>query len=166
MSHRAAIELCARVVDEMAAHARQTYPDECCGVLIEGPDGTVRVARVRNVQDQMHAEDPKRYPRTARTAYAGHPGDLRAALEQADAPDHRLLAFYHSHPDHDAYFSEEDAAQATPFGEPSYPDALQIVVSVYEGRLKEIKAFAWAPDEQTFAAVTLRASAQPDGSLP
>jgi len=166
MSRAAAIELPAHAVDEMVTHACQTYPDECCGVLIGGPGGTVRVARVRNVQDQMHAADPKRYPRTARTAYAGHPGDLRVALDQADAPGHRLLACYHSHPDHDAYFSEEDALQATPFGEPSYPDALQIVVSVYERRLKQIKAFAWAPDEQIFAAVDLRASAQTGGSLP
>jgi proteasome lid subunit RPN8/RPN11 len=159
MSVPAAIELPAHAVDEMAAHARETYPDECCGVLIGGADGSVHVARVRNVQDQMHAEDPQRYPRTARTAYSGHPGDLRVALERADAPGHRLLAFYHSHPDHDAYFSKEDMLQATPFGEPSYPDALQIVISIYERRLKEIKAFAWAPDEQTFAAVDLRASA-------
>ena len=109
-------------------------------------DGGARALRVRNVQDEMHARDPRAYPRTARTAYAGHPADLRTALELAEEPGNSLVAFYHSHPDHDSYFSEEDTAQATPFGEPSYPDALQLVVSIQDRRIHEMKAFAWSSE--------------------
>lgn len=124
-------------------HAAETYPDECCGVVVALADGGEQVMRVRNVQDEMHARDPERYPRTARTAYAGHPADLKAALELGERDGNRLIAFYHSHPDHDAYFSEEDVAQATPFGEPSYPDALQIVVSVRGAKVVDSKGFRW-----------------------
>lgn len=134
----------------LEAHAIETYPDECCGVVVSHGDGTCSVMRIRNIQNEMHASDPENYPRTARTAYAGHPADLRDALEAADAEGSSLLAFYHSHPDHEAYFSDEDVAQATPFGEPSYPDALQLVVSVYDRAVKGMKAFRWSGDSETY----------------
>jgi proteasome lid subunit RPN8/RPN11 len=139
----------------LKAHGQEEYPNECCGVLVGTPQGT-EVVRIRNIQDEMHARDPERYPRSARTAYAGHPGDLREALERAERPGHRLVAFYHSHPDHAAYFSEEDVRQATPFGEPSYPDALQIVIAVAAVGVGEVKAFAWSSEQSTYAEVPVR----------
>jgi proteasome lid subunit RPN8/RPN11 len=139
----------------LEAHAIETYPDECCGVLI-GTSGGTELVRIRNIQDEMHSSDPARYPRTARTAYAGHPGDLRDALARSEIKGHRLVAFYHSHPDHAAYFSDEDVRQATPFGEPSYPEALQIVVSVSETGVGEIKAFGWSPDLGSYAELEVR----------
>ena len=148
----------ASTLGELHAHAVETYPDECCGVVVVLASGEERVVRVRNVQDEMHARDPERYPRTARTAYSGHPGDLKQALELGEAPGNRLAAFYHSHPDHDAYFSEEDVAQATPFGEPSYPDALQIVVSVRRAEVRETKGFAWDPATESFVEVVISGS--------
>ena len=137
------------------AHALETYPDECCGVIVAGPDGRQDVIRIRNVQNEMHASDPVRYPRTARTAYAGHPADLKAALERGEAPGYVLSAFYHSHPDHEAYFSDEDLAQATPFGEPSYPDALQIVISVFGTEVRAVKAFAWSEPDAAYGECPL-----------
>jgi len=137
-------------MDEVRRHSVEAFPDECCGVIVAGADGAQRAIRIRNIQDEMHAKDPLAYPRTARIAYAGHPADLREALDAAEAPGCALVAFYHSHPDHDAYFSEEDTAQATPFGEPSYPEALQIVVSVYDRVVRTIKAFAWSDGEAAY----------------
>lgn len=142
-------------MDEVRRHAVDEYPDECCGVIVTGPASMLHVLRVRNVQDELHEKDPATYPRTARTAYVGHPADLRSALELAEQPGASLAAFYHSHPDHDAYFSAEDTAQATPFGEPSYPDALQVVVSVYDGRVNAIKAFAWSPADESYVETPL-----------
>lgn len=144
-----------RAMDEVRRHAADEYPNECCGVIVTGPGPTLHVLRIRNVQDELHAKDPHTYPRTARTAYVGHPADLRWALDMAEQPGAHLAAFYHSHPDHDAYFSAEDMAQATPFGDPSYPDALQVVVSVYGGRVKVIKAFAWSPEDEAYLETTL-----------
>ena len=80
---------------------------------------------------------------------------VRAALDLADEQGCRLVAFYHSHPDHDAYFSAEDTAQATPFGEPSYPGALQVVVSVRERSVREIKAFAWSDQASAYVETPL-----------
>lgn len=135
---------------EMQAHACETYPDECCGVLFEDATGTQTVVRLRNVQDEMHAADPRRYPRTARTAYTPHAGEFKRAVDLWELPGNKLVAFYHSHPDHDAYFSDEDVAQATPFGEPSYPDALQLVVSVYGRQVREVRAYVWSSELESF----------------
>jgi proteasome lid subunit RPN8/RPN11 len=138
------------VWDRLVEHAAGDYPNECCGILVRGPSGVMEVIQIRNVQDEMHARDPARYPRTARTAYAGHPGDLKDALARAERPGCGLAAFYHSHPDHAAYFSEEDVRQAMPFGEPSYPEALQIVISIYGREVKDVKAFAWSDEGSAY----------------
>jgi proteasome lid subunit RPN8/RPN11 len=134
---------------ELRAHALETYPDECCGVVLDA-GGTQVVVRMRNIQDEMNARDPARFPRRAPTAYYPHPTDLKAVLDRGESPGHELTAFYHSHPDHGAYFSEEDIAQATPFGEPSYPDVLQIVISVYGSEVRAVKAFSWSESDETF----------------
>ncbi len=148
--------LASAVWDRLVEHAVAEYPNECCGILIRDPAGAVEVARIRNIQDEMHARDPARYPRTARTAYAGHPADLKEALERAEQPGFALLGFYHSHPDHAAYFSEEDVAQATPFGEPSYPDAAQIVVSIFAREVREARAFTWRDERSAYVETDLR----------
>jgi len=143
-------QIAPAAMSEVESHAIACYPDECCGLVVAHAGGGQTVVRIRNIQDEMHAKDPERYPRSARIAYAGHPGDLRDALALAERPGNSLAAFYHSHPDHEAYFSDEDVAQATPFGEPSYPDALQIVVSLYDGSVRAVKAFAWSEASGTF----------------
>jgi proteasome lid subunit RPN8/RPN11 len=134
----------------MKGHAARSYPDECCGLVLASPEGALEVVPIRNVQDEMHRVDPVAYPRTARTAYVGDAGELREALEKAGGPGWRLVAFYHSHPDHEAYFSEEDVAQATPFGEPSYPEALQVVIPVQEGKPGAEAVFAWSEAESSY----------------
>ena len=149
------LKIQTEVLEELHAHARECYPDECCGVVVMDGDGRQWAVRIRNIQDEMHRADPERYPRTARNAYTGHPQDLKRALDDAQAPGRVLAAFYHSHPDHKAYFSAEDVAQATPFGEPSYPDAVQVVVSIYGDEIRDVKAFAWSADAADFVEVQI-----------
>lgn len=149
------VELGAGVLADLHEHAREDYPSECCGVVVALSDGSQRTVRIRNVQDEMHAADPDSYPRSSESAYLWDSTDYKKALDMWESPGNRLLAFYHSHPDHEAYFSEEDLAQATPLGEPSYPEALQIVVSVVDGQLGDTKAFRWSVDEESYLEVAL-----------
>jgi [CysO sulfur-carrier protein]-S-L-cysteine hydrolase len=135
-------------------HAREAFPEECCGVIVF--DGaTDRVHRLQNIQNQLHALDPQTYPRTAFIAYAMDPRELEAVLQEAETVSAKLKAFYHSHPDHDAYFSAEDKAFASPFGEPTFPGAVQIVVSIYRRVVKRIAAFAWSHDKKDFVEVPI-----------
>ena len=149
------MELASNVVEEMYEHARADYPNECCGVVVALSDGGQQTLKIRNIQDEMHAADAERYPRTAQTAYLWDSADYKRAIDLWEMPGNRLLAFYHSHPDHEAYFSQEDVAQATAFGEPSYPEALQIVVSVVDGEPCDTKAFRWSGEQETYLEIPL-----------
>ena len=136
------------------AHACETYPDECCGMLVER-DGREEVVRVTNMQNELHARDPEQYPRTAAIAYTMGP-ESAPILIAAERGELRLRAFYHSHPEHEAYFSAEDKRQATVWDEPSYPDAAQIVLSVIDGAVRDVKAFGWDEAARDFVEMPLR----------
>src|SRR5579862_3031648 len=115
----------------IVAQAEREFPYECCGFVI-GDAGSEQVLPIRNIQNQKHAEDPASHPRDARTAFLMDPKDHLAALEELDRTRLPLKIVYHSHPDHDAYFSPTDRAQACSFdpGEPDYPGTAYVVLSV------------------------------------
>jgi proteasome lid subunit RPN8/RPN11 len=141
--------------DEISQHAQETFPEECCGVVLS--DGAVdRVHRLKNIQNQLHALDPQTYPRTAAIAYAMDYKELERVIDEAKRNGAKLKAFYHSHPNHDAYFSAEDKAFASPFGEPTFPGTAQIVVAVYDRAVKELCAFVWSEQEEDFVKVALK----------
>ncbi|HWP58250.1 MAG TPA: M67 family metallopeptidase [Candidatus Acidoferrales bacterium] len=148
------LTLSAEAWSEISRHALECFPEECCGVVVSGARGD-QVIRCRNIQNRLHREDPGQNPRDATIAYAMDPRELAAILSSAEASGARLKAFYHSHPNHDAYFSEEDKAGATPFGEPTYPEAAQIVVSVYDRAVKQVRAYAWSAEKKDFIEMPL-----------
>ena len=139
----------------ISRHAVETFPEECCGVIVSR-GGADEVRRMANIQNRLHALDPQTYPRDATIAYAINPRELEAIIQDAEANGARIKAFYHSHPDHEAYFSAEDKAFATPFGEPTYPDTGQIVVSIYNRAVQRICAYAWADKQKDFVEIPLR----------
>ena len=139
----------------IAEHAKDAYPEECCGVIL-GDDGGDEVHRLDNIQNRLHATDPDTFLRDARTAYTLDPKELEAVLQQAERRGLAFKALYHSHPDHDAYFSDEDKACATPFGEPTYPDTAQIVISVMSGRVGRVAVYTWNPAAEDFVETTLK----------
>ena len=71
---------------------------------------------LKNIQNKLHALDPLTYPRTAVIAYTMDPLELDNVIRlKRKTSATRLKAFYHSHPNHDAYFSAEDRAFAYSF---------------------------------------------------
>ena len=56
-------------------------------------------------------------------------------IGRKEADGYRVATIYHSHIDTGAYFSETDTRNALIDGEPAYPDAAYVVVSVVEGKL-------------------------------
>ena len=143
-------KLTRAALGSIEAHARETYPEECCGLVL-AIDGREEVRRITNIQNRFHADDPETHPRDARIAYFMEPGELAAALRDSERPGASIRLFYHSHPDHDAYFSEEDKAAAMPFGEPSWPEAQYLVISVREGKVGVRLLVTWDHATQTYA---------------
>ena len=92
----------------MVAHARQTYPNECCGAMLGSIDDagkTVRVALpLKNAFDGAQA-----------TRYEVRPQDLLGADRTARERHMDLIGIYHSHPDCGAYFSGTDLQNSCPW---------------------------------------------------
>jgi proteasome lid subunit RPN8/RPN11 len=138
------------------AQAEAEYPSECCGVVLtrDAAASDRLLMRCRNIQDELHAKDPARHPRDSRTAYFIDPQDL-LAIGRLEGQGYRVATIYHSHVDTGAYFSATDRQNALINGEPSYPDAVYVVVSVVGGRAAEAAAFVWDAAERDFVPTEL-----------
>lgn len=146
------LTICQEILDQVVAHAVKHYPDEACGFLIgeKGQRSVTEFLPVKNVYDEMHAKYPETYPRTAKTAYLIDPRVQQGVFDDAVKNGREVKAVYHSHTDHDAYFSEEDRLVAAPWGEPNYPGVSYIVVSIWNGKPKEMNEFFWDDQKQSF----------------
>ena len=132
----------AGLLEAIEIQARAEYPSECCGLLIE-ENGRLRAIPCKNLQDEMHEKHPEDFTRTSATAYFIDP---KIIMENAD----QLRCIYHSHPDHGAYFSDEDQLVAAPFGEPNFPGVSYLVVSVMGGEVADKKVFTWDEESEQF----------------
>jgi proteasome lid subunit RPN8/RPN11 len=145
------VTLTPEETERIQAQAVAEYPAESCGViLVRGSER--RLIPCRNVQNELHARDPERYPRDARTAYYIDPADL-LRIGRLEGEGFSVAVIYHSHIDAGAYFSETDRRNAMMGAEPSYPNTTYIVTSVVAGRVDGMAAFRWDPAQQEFAPV-------------
>lgn len=131
------LQLDPNALDEVSRHAVEAYPHECCGVLLGPPGGppwrALRAARTKNL-DVERAGD----------RYLMDPADRLAAEEAGRREGLAVVGFYHSHPDHDAYFSATDLerSEERQFGEPWLPPSYAyLVVSVRQHNVAGWKAF-------------------------
>ena len=121
----------------MVAHARETYPNECCGAMLGSTDG-----ETKNVKVGMVLENAFEGAQAAR--YELRPEDLLAADKAAREKGMDLIGIYHSHPDCDAYFSKTDLQNSCPWY--SF-----VVLSIQKGEFHH--ANSWLPNfDQTDAA--------------
>lgn len=148
------MNLTKAVIEAMCSHALKEYPYECCGI-VTGDSSSQAAHRCENIQNKLHVEDPERYPRDARTAYFIERKEFDKVISAAKAKGEDIVAFYHSHPEHEAFFSEEDFAAQTVFGAPEFPDALHIIISVIRGKINDVKCFKWDGDANKFIALPL-----------
>jgi proteasome lid subunit RPN8/RPN11 len=121
----------------MVAHARETYPNECCGAMLGSTDGEQKMVRVSlRLQNSFEGAQAARYEL--------RPEDLLAADKAAREQKMDLIGIYHSHPDCDAYFSKTDLQNSCPWY--SF-----VVLSVQKGEFHH--ANSWLPNfDQTEAA--------------
>lgn len=145
-------------MEAIVAQAERKFPFECCGFIIGDNENSVEEVRpVANIQNRMHAEDAAAFPRDARMAFLMEPKAHLAVMNEVDRRKLAIRAVYHSHPDHDAYFSATDRAQACSFDPPApdYPGTVYIVMSIRAGKFAGAAAFAWDFEKKEFAETKL-----------
>ncbi len=88
------IAISGALLDEIRAHGRDTYPEECCGGLLGRRGEPARVSRVERIDNVRDAERARRYEVS--------PKDYLRLERLAAEGGVELLGFYHSHPEHPA----------------------------------------------------------------
>src|ERR1700712_5749476 len=91
--------------EALRAHGEETYPHECCGVLL-GKSET----EGNHVQQIVRAGNTR--TDSAHNRYNIAPQELVKIQRQARGLGLDIVGFYHSHPDHPAQWSPTDFAEA------------------------------------------------------
>jgi proteasome lid subunit RPN8/RPN11 len=126
----------------IAAHARDTYPAECCGLLLRDAQGELRFAPIANVAGSLQGQETS--SRGQHDGYVMDSKALLAAMDENERLGGTLYAIVHSHPDVGAYFSKEDRDMALGGGdEPLWPGVRYLVVSVRKGVVDAARLFTW-----------------------
>ena len=91
--------------DEIRRHGEETYPYECCGVLLGQMDDDARTVTSTARCQNTRADSPH-------NRYNIDPKELVRIQRQARERDEDIIGFYHSHPDHPAQWSKTDLEEA------------------------------------------------------
>jgi proteasome lid subunit RPN8/RPN11 len=121
--------------EALRTHGEETYPNECCGVLlgknIAGED--TGAAAVNHVQQIVRASNTR--TDSAHNRYNIAPQELVKIQRQARGLGLDIVGFYHSHPDHPAQWSKTDFAEAHWLG------CSYIITSVEQGKAALTNSF-------------------------
>ena len=115
--------------DALRQHGEQTYPQECCGILLGhiADDGTrvvTSIARAGNTRTD-----------SAHNRYNIDPKELVRIQREGRSRGEDIVGFYHSHPDHPAHWSSTDLAEAHWFG------CAYVITAVEKGAAKITNSF-------------------------
>jgi proteasome lid subunit RPN8/RPN11 len=133
----------------IAQHARETYPAECCGLLLADSGGALRFEPIANVAGT--AAGAATSARGQRDGYVMDPKALLDALQASEQSGGSLWGIVHSHPDVGAYFSREDRHMALGGGEePLWPGVRYLVVSVRGGAVDGARLYTWDAARRDF----------------
>ncbi|PIP83747.1 MAG: hypothetical protein COR54_07805 [Elusimicrobia bacterium CG22_combo_CG10-13_8_21_14_all_63_91] len=137
------LELSPAVEADLRAHAREAYPQECCGLLIGIlPDD------FGAPQQRLAAEESLRLDNTWETETRGRryqiDSSVFARLERELAERGRgVLGVYHSHPNHAAWPSPFDLDHA-------WPSYAYLIVSVRDGVDRDARVWLLSADRNSF----------------
>jgi proteasome lid subunit RPN8/RPN11 len=115
--------------EALRAHGEETYPHECCGVLLgknEPGVGNSVSLLVRAGNTETTA---------AHNRYTIAPQELVRIQRQARGLGFDIVGFYHSHPDHPAQWSKTD------FSEAHWMGCSYIITSVEKGKAVTTNSF-------------------------
>lgn len=135
------LKLDAQLVGEIRRYAEESYPHECCGLLIgriEGGGQTRVVSETYRVENTF--EEGERFHRMAI-----EPLEYAKAERLHAARGLGVVGNYHSHPDHPAVPSQFDLEHLAPWPTMSY-----VVVSVIEGKAVDFRSWELEADHSRF----------------
>ena len=94
------LKLVKEAYESIINHAKDSYPEECCGILI---GNSMRERKVFYVERSTNINKDR-----VRDRYIIDPREINLADKQARSQSLDIMGFYHSHPDHPDSPSEFD----------------------------------------------------------
>jgi proteasome lid subunit RPN8/RPN11 len=91
--------------DEIRKHGEDTYPHECCGVMLGVMENDRRIVKATVRCGNTRDDRPQ-------DRFNIDPKDLVRIQRQGREQGHDIVGFYHSHPDCPAQWSKTDLAEA------------------------------------------------------
>jgi proteasome lid subunit RPN8/RPN11 len=115
--------------DALRRHGEETYPHECCGILLgsfeeDGTRAVTSTARASNTRTD-----------SAHNRYNIDPKDLIRIQREGRERGEDIIGFYHSHPDHPAHWSPTDLAEA------HWISCSYVITSVEKGKAAATNSF-------------------------
>lgn len=104
------LKLSESVYNTLRKHGEETYPHECCGVLLGRSHQNADNDDVNEVEDAVRAGNTR--TDSAHNRYHIAPQELVKIQRQGRERGLDIVGFYHSHPDHPAQWSKTDFAEA------------------------------------------------------
>jgi len=127
------LKLTAKIYEAIRAHGEETYPHECCGVLLGRSAVGVDEVFANIVESAVRAGNTR--TDSPRNRYSIAPQELVKIQRQARDSGLDIVGFYHSHPDHPAQWSTTDFAEAHWLG------CSYVITSVRQGAAQETNSF-------------------------
>jgi proteasome lid subunit RPN8/RPN11 len=109
-------------------HGEETYPHECCGVLLGRMDGHERLVTSVVGCGNTRTDSPH-------NRYHIDPQELVRVQREGRERGEDIVGFYHSHPDHPARWSPTDLAEAHWIG------CSYVITSVKKGKADATNSF-------------------------
>lgn len=122
------LKIAKPVYEELRRHGEETYPHECCGVLLGQMNGNGRLVTAVARCGNTRTDSPQ-------NRYHIDPRELVRIQREARERDQDIVGFYHSHPDHPARWSETDLVDAHWFG------CSYVITSVQRGKAAATNSF-------------------------
>jgi proteasome lid subunit RPN8/RPN11 len=126
-------------------HGEETYPHECCGVLL-GVSAGAGADLINDVKDAVRAGNTR--TDSAHNRYHIAPQELVKIQRLSRERGLDIVGFYHSHPDHPAQWSKTDFAEAHWLG------CSYVITAVARGRAEQTNSFlltGTSEDDKAFA---------------
>jgi proteasome lid subunit RPN8/RPN11 len=140
------LKLSESIYNAMRTHGEETYPHECCGVLLgRSSDG------VNDVEEAARAGNTR--TDSAHNRYSIAPQELVRIQRQGRERGLDIVGFYHSHPDHPAQWSKTDFAEAHWIG------CSYVITAVEKGVAKQTNSFlltGTSEDDKSFEDETIQ----------
>ncbi|MBI5454867.1 MAG: M67 family metallopeptidase [Deltaproteobacteria bacterium] len=129
------IKISQAIYDQIVQHAKDSYPDECCGILI---GSTMRARCVLYIHQTVNTNRER-----SKDRYIIDPREIYLMDKEAKAQGAEIVGFYHSHPDH----PDKPSATDREWGQAGYS---YMIASVNGGKDVSVRSWIFHDENDPF----------------